>query len=496
MRFKRSAGILLHPTSLPGQYGIGDLGPQAHLWLEFLASAGCGLWQILPLGPTGYGDSPYQCFSAFAGNTFLISPEMLFEDGLIDGQDLEAMPVMPPDRVDFGAVIPWKQALFRAAFTRFTQERRHPLHSAFEAFKEEQAYWLEDFCLFMALKDAHQGAPWIDWEEEYRQRHASALKTIKKQLAVEIEAYAFQQFLFFKQWDALKAHAARLKVHIIGDIPIFVAHDSADVWAYPHLFQLTEAGAPKVVAGVPPDYFSPTGQLWGNPLYAWEAHQQEGYDWWLKRFKAVLHMVDIVRLDHFRGFAAYWEVPGGMTTAEKGRWVPAPGEDFLTKLQQTLGDLPIIAEDLGVITEDVIALREKFDLPGMKILQFAFEGDPQDPFLPHHYSRHCVAYTGTHDNDTAWGWYQRVNEKSREFYRRYLHVSGEDVAWDMIRAAWMSVAVFAIAPLQDFLNLGNEARMNYPGSLGGNWTWRVTLGELRDELAHRIFELNYLYSRL
>lgn len=496
MKFERASGILLHPTSLPGRFGIGDLGSEARRWLEFLSASGCALWQVLPLGPTGYGDSPYQCFSAFAGNPYLISMERLYEEGLIEAQDLESMPAFPHERVDYAAVIPWKKQLLNKAFYYFAHTTTPPLKSAYEAFKAEHAAWLEDFCLFMALKDAHHGASWMHWEEGYRRRDGSALSVAKKHLAHEIEAYAFQQFLFFKQWEELKHYASQLRIRVIGDMPIFVAHDSADVWAHPHLFQLDASGNPKVVAGVPPDYFSPAGQLWGNPLYDWKAHQAEDFAWWRARFKAVLRTVDLVRLDHFRGFVAYWEVPAGETTAERGRWVAAPGEDLLARLQAELGDLPIIAEDLGVITEDVVALREKFALPGMKILQFGFEGGPEDLFLPHHYPSHCVAYTGTHDNDTAWGWYQRVAERCRDFYRRYLHVSGEDVAWDMIRAVWSSVAVFAIAPLQDFLNLGNEARMNYPGSLGRNWSWRFRAGVLDEPLIRRVYELNYLYSRL
>jgi 4-alpha-glucanotransferase len=347
----------------------------------------------------------------------------------------------------------------------------------------------------MALKEAHGGASWTSWEPALRERRPDALSQARRELAEPIRRQLFRQFTFFRQWEDLHAHASRLGIQIIGDIPIFIAHDSSDVWSHPDLFFLDENGRPSVVAGVPPDYFSPTGQRWGNPLYRWRVHKADGYQWWLKRMHAILEMVDIARLDHFRGFAAYWEVPGKAKTAEKGRWVRGPGRHFFQALQDALGELPVIAEDLGVITPDVEALRRRFDLPGMKILQFSFAGGPDDPFLPHNYPKECVVYTGTHDNDTARGWYERVPEEERDFYRRYLDRSGENVAWDLIRASWASVAVLALAPLQDFLNLGNEARMNYPGNPSGNWTWRMPADALQDDLAQRIRELNDLYGR-
>lgn len=496
MKFERSSGILLHPTSLPGQYGIGDLGRRAHLWIDFLAEAGCSLWQVLPLGPTGYGDSPYQCFSAFAGNPYLISPGALLVEDLLHPDDLVELPKFPRERVDFGAVINWKLAVLDRSFLRFKNLASPQLGQAFTTFQGENADWLDDFALFMAIKEAHGGNPWPTWEAPLRDRQPQALAEARQNYEFAIQRQVYRQFLFFRQWQTLRHYAHENGIQIIGDIPIFVAHDSADVWAHPELFYLDRQGKPTVVAGVPPDYFSPTGQLWGNPLYRWEVHKSTGYQWWIKRIRAVLGLVDIIRLDHFRGFAGYWEVPGSAKTAEKGRWVPGPGKVFLQALKSSLGELPIIAEDLGVITPDVVDLRDSFNLPGMKILQFAFAGGPKDPFLPHHYPVNCVVYTGTHDNDTARGWYERVEEGEKSIYRRYLARDGSNVAWDLIRACWASVAIFALAPMQDFINLGNEARMNYPGNPSGNWTWRLMDGVLTEALKKRVYDLNYLYSRL
>jgi len=495
MKFERLSGILLHPTSLPGPYGIGDLGPQSYQWVEFLARSECGLWQILPLGPTGYGDSPYQCFSAFAGNPLLVSPRLLWEEGLLQPPDLENSPDFPAERVDFGAVIPWKLSILDQAYLRFHKSSTASLKQEYASFKAQHADWLDDFSLFMALKEAHAGRRWTDWAPALRDREPGALKTAWQQYSQDCERQAFRQFLFFRQWSGLREYAATQHIKIIGDIPIFVAHDSADVWAHPEHFFLDNSGNPTVVAGVPPDYFSKTGQLWGNPLYRWDVHTADGYSWWLKRFRAVLSQVDIVRLDHFRGFAGYWEVPGNASTAEIGRWLPGPGKHFFETLRSALGNLPIIAEDLGVITPDVVALRESLGLPGMKVLVFAFSSDPDNPFLPHNYEQNCVVYTGTHDNDTASGWYRRVSEKERSFYRKYLAREGSNVAWDLIRACWASVAVFALAPMQDFLALGNEGRMNYPGNPSGNWSWRMPPEALTDKLALSIQELNFLYSR-
>jgi len=496
MRFKRSSGILLHPTSLPGPYGIGDIGSRAHRWVEFLSGAGCGLWQVLPIGPTGYGDSPYQCFSSFAGNPLLISPDALLKDDLLHPDDLYDHPYFPENRIEFGEVIPWKAGVLDRSFIRYQHTQSPQLNAEMEEFQVIHSAWLEDFSLFMALKEAHGGAPWHTWEKPLRERQPEALSNTRKQHAVAIQRQIYRQFLFFRQWAKLKSLAHEKNIQIIGDIPIFVAHDSADVWANPHLFHLDASGMPTFVAGVPPDYFAPTGQLWGNPLYRWDVHAATGYTWWLERIKATLNMVDIIRVDHFRGFAGYWEVPGKAKTAEIGRWVPGPGKDFFRSIRQSLGDLPIIAEDLGVITPDVVELRDSFDLPGMRIFQFAFDSDPEDPFLPHNYPANCVVYTGTHDNDTVRGWYERVPEKDKAFYRRYLDRDGNSVSWDMIRGVWSSVAVFGLAPMQDFLNLGNEARMNYPGNPSGNWMWRMSANAQTSDLQAKIKEFNYLYSRM
>jgi len=495
MKFNRASGIILHPTSLPGPCGIGDIGPEAIAWVDFLTKIGCGLWQILPLGPTGYGDSPYQCFSAFAGNPYLVSPQSLLEDGLLSQGDLDERPFFPEGRVDFGAVIPWKLALLDRAYANFERSASLVLRQASQQFQQSQADWLEDFALFMALKEYHGGAPWSTWTPPLRDRQPEALDGARGDLHTSIQRQMFRQFIFFRQWSQLHDFAAGHGIRIIGDIPIFVAHDSADVWAHPELFALDKTGQPTLVAGVPPDYFSPTGQLWGNPLYRWDAHKETGYAWWLERMRSVLSLVDIVRLDHFRGFAGYWEVPGGDKTAENGRWVPGPGKGFFAALEDALGTLPIIAEDLGVITPDVVALREEFHLPGMRILQFAFSMGVKE-YLPHYYIENCVVYTGTHDNDTVRGWYDRAPEEEKSYYRRYLARDGRDVSWDMIRACWGSVAAYAIAPLQDLLSLGNEARMNYPGNPSGNWAWRMPAGCLDEALQARVKEINFLYDRL
>jgi 4-alpha-glucanotransferase len=496
MKFKRASGILLHPTSLPGPYGIGDIGSRAHRWVDFLSGAGCGLWQVLPIGPTGYGDSPYQCFSSFAGNPLLVSPDALLKEDLLHTDDLYDRPCFPDDHVDFGQVIPWKFGVLDRSYIRFQHSRTPQLRSEMEEFQNDHSDWLDDFALFMALKEAHGGAPWPTWEEPLRQRQPEALSAARKTLQVAVERQIYRQFLFYRQWLSLREHAHSKNIQIIGDIPIFVAHDSSDVWVNPDLFYLDETGMPTVVAGVPPDYFAPTGQLWGNPLYRWDVHAKSGYAWWLKRIQATLALVDIIRIDHFRGFAGYWEVPGIAKTAENGCWKPGPGKDFFRSIRQSLGDLPIIAEDLGVITPDVVELRDSFNLPGMKIFQFAFASTPEDPFLPHNYPVNCVVYTGTHDNDTTLGWYNRVPEPERAAYRSYLDRDGSNVSWDLIRGVWSSVALFGLAPMQDFLALDNEARMNYPGNPSGNWMWRMPANSQNPELQAKIKKLNYLYSRL
>ncbi len=501
MNFPRSGGILLHPTSLPGLYGIGDLGPPAFRFVDWLHDSGCKLWQILPLGPTGYGDSPYQCLSAFAGNPYLISPDILLRDGFLVESDLEGRPDFPARRVDFGRLIPWKLSLLDRAFQRFRSDP-DSVRADFDYFCAGQAAWLEDYALFMALKESYGGGAWSDWPEPLKRLERAALDAARRSLTAQILRFSFYQFLFFRQWSSLHSYASEKGIRIIGDIPIFVAYDSADVWANPGLFLLDLQGNPTVVAGVPPDLFSPTGQLWGNPLYRWEAHKETNYAWWIERIKATLKTVDIVRFDHFRGFAGYYEIPAADPTAEHGRWVPGPGSDFFRVVDDRLSDgvvtpeirLPIIAEDLGVITPDVVALLDEFQLPGMRVLQFGFSG-PEHPFLPHNYVPECVAYTGTHDNDTVVGWFGNASRREREFALRYLCTDGRDIAWDFIRAVWASVAMFAIAPMQDMLGLGGEARMNFPSRLGGNWQWRMRESDMNDALAARIHDLNYLYRR-
>jgi 4-alpha-glucanotransferase len=490
----RSAGILLHPTSLPGPYGIGDLGPNAYAWVDWLANAGQKWWQILPLGPTGYGDSPYQSFSAFGGNPNLLSPDLLVRDGLVNQSDL-ANVHSPADRVDYGPVIQFKKHLAARAWESFKAGRAPALRGSFDDFRVQERAWLEDYGLFMALKDEHGGVSWADWPADLKLRKPEALSRKRLELADAIGRYQFRQFLFFRQWLELKRYANDKGLRLIGDIPIFVSGDSVEVWANPELFLLDEQRRPRLVAGVPPDYFSATGQLWGNPLYDWAALQRTGYAWWIARLLQTLKQVDLIRLDHFRGFEAYWEIPAGMPTAEKGRWVKGPGANLLETLRRELNGLPLIAEDLGVITPEVESLRDQFQLPGMRILQFAFGGATEDRFLPHNYERNTVVYPGTHDNDTTRGWFAHINEQERHFVRRYLARDGSDISWDLIRAAWSSVADYAIVPLQDLLDLGTEARMNWPGRPSGNWGWRFRQEMLTPQVRHRLAEMTELYGR-
>ncbi|HEX8136823.1 MAG TPA: 4-alpha-glucanotransferase [Pyrinomonadaceae bacterium] len=507
MRFSRSSGILLHPTSLPGKFGIGDLGPEAYRFADFLVASQQTLWQVLPLGPTGYGDSPYACFSAFAGNTLMISPELLLRDGLLSETDLAEVPESDgEERVDFQRAHALKQRLLEKAFARFRQTGDAGLRGSFQGFCQHYAEWLDDYALFRALKDVHGGVAWNEWEQAFVRREQQALARAREELRDSIEAQKFYQFLFFKQWFALKSYCNERSIKLIGDIPIFVAQDSSDVWTNPEQFKLDERGVPTVVAGVPPDYFSATGQLWGNPLYNWERMRADGFRWWIARVASTLQTVDILRIDHFRGFAACWEIPGGDKTAERGRWVEAPGRELFTAIREALGQLPIIAEDLGVITPDVEALRDDFGFPGMRILQFAFGGDPTDHDLPHNYHQHVVVYTGTHDNDTAVGWFESEAgagstrdaaqvEREREFCLKYLRSDGRAIHWDFIRAVLASVADMAVVPLQDLLGLGNSARMNLPNSTVGNWAWRYTRGALTDDLGQRLKDLTWLYAR-
>ena len=490
----RSAGILLHPTSLPGPFGIGDLGPAAYAWVDALVRARQTWWQVLPLGPTGYGDSPYQCFSAFAGNPNLVSPEALAADGLVSQADLEGGRLLD-DRVDYGAVIAFKGRLLARAWNNFQSGAAPSLRPEYEEFGSRQAGWLDDFALFMALKEAHGGRSWLDWPAALTRREPAALRSARKELAGAIGRHRFGQFLFFRQWRRLREYAHGRGVRLIGDLPIFVAGDSADVWANPELFLLDQRRRPAVVAGVPPDYFSATGQLWGNPLYDWKALKKAGYAWWAARVRAALEEVDLVRLDHFRGFEAYWEVPAGQPTAEKGRWVKGPADDLFKALRADLGHLPLIAEDLGLITPEVEALRTRLQLPGMRILQFGFGGAFEERFLPHNFERNTVVYTGTHDNDTTLGWYQNLTRKERRFLKDYVPRAGKEPSWDLLRVAWASVANYAMAPLQDVLGLGTEARMNLPGRPSGNWAWRFTAGMLTEDLLERLAHLTEVYAR-
>jgi 4-alpha-glucanotransferase len=497
----RASGILLHPTSLPGPYGVGDLGPSARQLIDFLAAADQTYWQILPLGPTGYGDSPYQTFSAFAGNPLLVSPRLLVDDGLLPDTALDDVPSFPNERVDFAAVIPYKRRLLERAFAHRRSRHAHTLERAVDDFAAAHSAWLEPFALFMALKDAHGGRPWTEWEPDIAARDPDALARWSKRLAEEMQGHVYNQYLFFSQWNRLKRYAGGRGIRVIGDAPIFVAHDSADCWANRDLFYLEPDGTPSLIAGVPPDYFSATGQRWGNPLYRWDVMATDRYQWWIDRLRQVLTTVDVLRLDHFRGFAGYWAIPGNAPTAEIGCWEPGPGIPFFAAVEQALGHLPIIAEDLGVITPDVEALRNRFGFPGMRVLQFAFdsfEEGPDNPHLPHNHVQNTIVYTGTHDNDTTAGWYGAASLANRTYVREYAHAARKGaaaVAWDMIRMAQASVAHTAVAPLQDVLGLGSAARMNVPGVPGGNWQWRFEAYVLTDDLATRLANITRLYGR-
>lgn len=499
MRFPRAAGVLTHPTSFPSRYGVGDFGAAAYRFVDFLVESQQSYWQLLPLGPTGYADSPYQCFSAFAGNPLLISPDRLVNEGYLPADVVRNVPSFPTRAVDYGPVIEYKNNLFQAAFAHFQTHATPEQTAVFKQFCSENGSWLDDFALFMALKNHHKeqaGGVWNTWPADIAQREPEAMASWSRRLAEEIALHKFLQFLFFRQWLDLKQYANERGVRIIGDIPIFVAFDSADVWANQTLFYLNEDGSPEFIAGVPPDYFSATGQRWGNPLYRWERMKTDNYAWWARRLEMTFLQADVVRIDHFRGFEAYWEIPAEEPTAVVGQWAKGPGEDFFAAMEAQLGVLPIIAEDLGVITPEVVALRDRFDFPGMKILQFGFGGERNSGFLPHTFDHNCVVYTGTHDNDTVLGWYASATEEERDHFRRYMAVDGRDVAWDMIRLAYMSVAETAVATLQDLMRLGTEARMNFPGKVGGYWRWRYTADMLTPTITHHLRELTLLYGRI
>jgi 4-alpha-glucanotransferase len=472
----RASGILLHVTSLPSPYGIGDLGPSAFGWVDRLVRAGQCWWQALPLGPTGYADSPYQPLSSFAGNVLLVSPDRLVEDGLLNTSELEALS-FPTAEVEYPAVVRFKHRLLQLAWSHFLAGAGEALQPAFERFCRDQAHWLDDYALFRALKVRHGGAHYLEWPRALVRREPAALEAARKELAELVDLARFGQFLVATQGGRLSEYARARGLRLIGDLPFFVSPDSSDVWANPGLFQLDEQRRPRFVAGVPPDYFSPDGQLWGNPVYDWDALRRTGYRWWIDRLRALLDHVDLIRLDHFRGFAAAWHVPAGATTARSGQWLPGPGIDLFQAARDELGRLPLIAEDLGLITPDVRRLREDLHLPGMKVLQFAFDGNPDNPFLPDHYGHDAVVYTGTHDNDTTRGWYRTLPEGQRRNVWTYLGRSSGDegeIAWEFLGMAWSSAASLAVAPLQDVLNLGSEGRMNRPGTAEGNWRWRVS----------------------
>ncbi len=496
MKLLRGSGILAHPTSFPSPFGIGDLGPGAVTILDYLAAGGQRYWQVLPLHPTGYGNSPYATLSAFAGNPLLISPERLFENGLLTASELAEYPAFSEQRVDYGAVITWKMELLERSFNHFSAGGEFcELHNRFDAFCWEQRDWLDDYSLFAAIKSAYQGAAWTEWDSGLAAREPRALAEARRTLANQVTLQQYLQFWFFSQWSAIRQAAEERQIAIIGDVPIFVAQDSADVWARRELFQLDPEGHPLVVAGVPPDYFSVYGQRWGSPLYCWEVLRDSGYAWWIARVRHALEQVDIIRLDHFRGFHKYWEIPAKEETAVEGHWVKGPGEDLFVAIRERLGDVNFLAEDLGYITPGVNALRERLGLPGMRVLQFAFGGNAANHHLPHHYTPDMVVYTGTHDNDTTLGWFLRCGEHERRHVLRYLHTTEDEAVIELMRAALASVARVAVLPLQDVLGLGSQARMNCPSSIFGNWEWRCPESQLDPARCRQLAEMCTLYGR-
>jgi 4-alpha-glucanotransferase len=505
--FKRASGILLHPTSLPGRFGIGDLGTEAFHFVDFLKQNGQHLWQMLPLGPIGLDNSPYQGLSTFAGNELLISMEKLLDEKLLESSDLESIPEFPSHMVDYDLVSKYKSDLLKKSFEIFAKNSNRTQKKSFEDFCSNNYHWLNDYALFRALKEAFSDACWNTWDYSLKMRQSKALDEWSRKLEKEILTFSYQQFQFFKQWTALKTYANKQGISLVGDIPIFVALDSAEVWSHPELFYLNAEGKPTVVAGVPPDYFSSAGQLWGNPLYRWDFMALDGYKWWIERLKAIHKMVDIIRVDHFRGFADYWEIPATSSNAVNGRWVSGPGAAFFEAVQEKLGKLPIIAEDLGIITAEVEQLRDKFEFPGMRVMQFGFGDDcGNNIHRPINYPPNCVAYTGTHDNDTTIGWFEasesevttvsrEAREKEKQRALCYLGTDGHEINWDFIHAIFMSDADTAIIPLQDVLGLGSEARINVPGRQEGNWSWRFSSGMLGDQMGERLKELTLLAAR-
>ncbi len=495
----RSSGVLLHPTSLPGNQGIGVLGDEARAFVDFLKASSVRYWQVLPLGLTGYGDSPYQSFSAFAGNPYLVDLQPLLEHGILSPSDMEILHRLPRDRVDFASLYRIKWPLLRLIHKNFRAQKRAylPNYGRYSDFLENHSHWLEPFCAYMALKERFNGAFWGEWPESCRDYGNARDSAYWSETAQARDAHAFFQYLFFGQWNLLKRYANEAGVEIIGDAPIFVALDSADVWASPEWFKMSVRGKPDTVAGVPPDYFSPDGQLWGNPLYDWKALEDDGYTWWIDRLKANFTTFDVVRLDHFRGFYNYWEIPSGAENARSGKWVDGPREAFFKAVAEALPEARIIAEDLGDIDHHVREFRDRLGLPGMAILQFAFGGDANNLYLPHNLKEDLVLYPGTHDNNTSRGWYEAASAKERDHVRRYLRVSGEDIAWDLIRAAFSSVCRLTIVPMQDLLSLDGSCRMNAPGTEQGNWQWRMLSDQFtgHPSIAAYLTELANLYGR-
>ena len=493
----RVSGILLHPTSLPSPFGIGDLGSSAYRFIDFLADADQQIWQILPLGPTGFGNSPYLAYSALAGNPLLISPEKLLGENLLTQEDLNQLSGYSLDRVDYDAVIATKLPLLKKAAAKFEQQANESDLEKFYQFCERHSDWLDDYALFMAIKEANEGKSWYQWSKPLASRQPEALTQTASELKDQVFLHKFMQYLFFTQWQELKHYANEKGISIFGDIPIYVAHDSADVWSHPEIFRLDDqTGEPTLMAGVPPDYFSSTGQLWGNPVYDWDELEKTDFHWWIRRVEAILEYVDIIRIDHFRGFEAYWAVAQGETTAMNGKWLKAPGEKFFELLKEKLGELPIVAEDLGVITPEVESLRDQFNFPGMKILHFAFDSDRDNAFLPYNYTTNCIVYTGTHDNDTTVGWFNSRDHHGQAQVVDYLGcLCNDGIHWALIRLAMGSVAKTAIFPFQDVLGLGTDTKMNTPSTSKGNWEWRCRQEAFNSELSGRLQYLTYLYGR-
>ena len=498
---KRTAGVLLHVSALPSETGIGNLGAGAFRFIDSLAEAGLSVWQICPLGPTGYGDSPYQCFSAFAGNPYFIDFEPILAAGLLKQTELDILRILPKDRVEYGALYENVWSILRTVHHRFKQSGAIEFsnYGNLQDFRRQHSGWIEDYALFRALKSNFGGRAWPEWPVPFRDSEQAGKQELSSEIREAVDAHVFYQYLFFGQLKVLRRYAAKKGIQIFGDVPIFVAFDSADVWANRTLFQLKKSGLPKVVAGVPPDYFAKDGQLWGNPLYEWKAHENTGFSWWIERIKATMEFYDIARLDHFRGFESYWSVPAGEATARNGKWKSAPGLKLFRAIRQACPNAKLIAEDLGIITDAVKALIRATGLPGMAVLQFAFGEDAKNPYLLHNCSRNTVIYSGTHDNDTTLGWYQQLDADTQDHVRRYLSVSGNYISWDLARAAIQSTANMAIIPLQDLMSFGSDARFNLPGTTTGNWRWRYSpeqLETLENESATYLKELLTLYGRI